>query len=209
MSLKNNEPTEKELIVSIVRSFYKSPAYRIAPYFAVMIVSLIGAIIFRDSMFFFMITGISVCTAAAIFCIGKTLENIFSKEPLEAAADVQAAVAFIAIGGIILGVLATAERIIWANVDNVPSILISEDFTKNKKKFDVNQYRLLRMNCRDRNSAMELRDTDLYVYARCGMWYPSTRLVKVDKGAFVAAQDAAMKVPDSEPITLPPVQVQE
>jgi hypothetical protein len=50
------------------------------------------------------------------------------------------------IGAVALFFLGLVERLMWANIDQYPSVLVREDYTAadSKKVFDVNEYRLFR-----------------------------------------------------------------
>lgn len=102
-----------------------------------------------------------------------------------------------------MGLLAAAERFAWSAGDSYPRFLLARQFTT---RFDVTDYRMLRLACdiRNEHSLLETREDGGTISGRCGGdWYPAAYTFTAPASEFRRAQGEFAKDPDA-PIVLKP-----
>lgn len=109
----------------------------------------------------------------------------------------------VTVGFLILGLAGAVERLVWFNVDHIPSVLVAKDYGNH---YTANNHRLFKMVCEARGvkGPLMIQEIDDRAYVRCGDWYPQVYTIATTKTAFEQALRETANDPPGMPVVIEP-----
>lgn len=107
------------------------------------------------------------------------------------------AVVGVAISFVVMGIVGMVERVLWTNLDHVPSMFVSQDY---ESTYGANDHRQFRLVCELRKAMIQVHEIDGRIYARCGALFPGSYTIAAPAEQYRRALSDTINDPKGQPV---------